>query len=147
MPAPAPIPVLELLFERFPNCFVRFERRRRPLKVGLHLDLLRALDGEVTAAELSHALSVYTGNLRYLDACKIGAGRIDLAGNVVGEVLRRHAAQASEQWARRAQRQAARRAQQDKERAEAAKAAAKALFQSSIAGLRAAGQRRKAAAS
>jgi sRNA-binding protein len=41
--------VLELLAETFPACFSVYEVRRRPLKVGIHTDILKGLDGAVTS--------------------------------------------------------------------------------------------------
>jgi sRNA-binding protein len=138
--------VLDLLFEQFPNCFVRLERRRRPLKIGIHLDLITALDGAVTPVELGRALGVYTGNVGYLDACRCGVARIDLAGNACGEVSPEHAANASKLWARQKARQAARRAQLANEQTAPAKTEPELKPQSSLAELRAAAQRRKAGA-
>ena len=34
--------IIELLAERWPAAFSVFERRRRPLKVGVHVDILAA---------------------------------------------------------------------------------------------------------
>ena len=57
--------MLELSAETWPKRFSIYEARRQPLKVGVHHDILAALDGAVTAAELSRALRVYTGNKVY----------------------------------------------------------------------------------
>lgn len=65
--------VLELLAETWPKCFSIYEARRQPLKVGVHHDILAALDGAVTAAELSRALRVYTGNKVYRSRVHPGA--------------------------------------------------------------------------
>jgi hypothetical protein len=78
--------VLELLAETWPKCFSIYEARRQPLKVGVHHDILAALDGAVTAAELSRALRVYTGNKVYRSRVRPGAMRIGLDG----EPSRRH---------------------------------------------------------
>ena len=80
--------VLELLAETWPKCFSIYEARRQPLKVGVHHDILAALDGAVTAAELSRALRVYTGNKVYRSRVRPGAMRIGLDG----EPSRRHLA-------------------------------------------------------
>jgi sRNA-binding protein len=40
--------VIELLAEQFPKCFAIYERRRRPLRIGIYNELLAALDGAVT---------------------------------------------------------------------------------------------------
>jgi ProQ/FINO family len=52
---------IELLAETYPRCFFIFEQRRRPLKVGIHHDILAALDGAITPRELGIALRFYTG--------------------------------------------------------------------------------------
>jgi ProQ/FINO family len=42
--------VILLLAERWPAAFKVHEGRRKPLKVGIHLDVMAAIDGAVTAA-------------------------------------------------------------------------------------------------
>jgi sRNA-binding protein len=79
--------VLQILQERWPNCFSIYERNRRPLKLLIHLEILRALDGAVTEPELINALRCYVGNREYLKKIKVGADRVDLDGNVVGKVI------------------------------------------------------------
>ena len=49
--------VLQLLQEQWPKCFAVLETRRRPLKVGIHNEILEALSGAVTQAELANALA------------------------------------------------------------------------------------------
>jgi sRNA-binding protein len=78
--------VLELLVETWPKCFAIYEKRRRPLKIGIHLDILAALDGAVTPAELSRALRMYTANAVYRSRLRAGAVRIGLDGMPAGEV-------------------------------------------------------------
>ena len=58
-----PAAVLALLAEKWPACFQIFEPRRRPIKVGIHLDILAALGGDVTSAELKSALRLYAATL------------------------------------------------------------------------------------
>jgi ProP effector len=110
--------MIELLAERLPQAFAVYERRRRPLKVGIHLDILVALDGAVTEAELRHALRVYCTNIGYFDRCRIGAVRIDLAGNECGVVTAEQAGHAAEAYgrilAKRARRKATARKQSQK---------------------------------
>jgi sRNA-binding protein len=65
--------VIALLVARFPNTFVMFKRRRKPLKIGIHQDLAAAL-GEFE--HLSAALEYYTRNIGYLKAQKAGAKRV-----------------------------------------------------------------------
>jgi sRNA-binding protein len=78
--------VIELLAERFPRCFAIYERRRKPLKLKIHLDILAALDGAITPIELGIALRFYTQNVGYLRAMLCGRWRHDLNGNPVGTV-------------------------------------------------------------
>jgi sRNA-binding protein len=85
-PDPEIAACIQLLTEIFPKCFVVYEGRRRPLKVGIHNDIITALAGAVTAAELGRALSVYTHNKVYRSRLRAGAIRIDLSGE-----WRRHA--------------------------------------------------------
>jgi sRNA-binding protein len=71
---------IALLAGRFPNCFVAYEARRQPLKIGIHLDIQAALDGAITALELSNALRFHCGNVGYLYRTRAGTPRIDLDG-------------------------------------------------------------------
>jgi hypothetical protein len=64
---------IAVLCERFPRCFVQYERRRKPLKIGIHTDLLQALEGAVAPLELGRALQAYVSNPFYLRACVNGA--------------------------------------------------------------------------
>jgi ProP effector len=76
--------VIELLCDRFPQTFNR--NAPRPLKVGLHIDLLAALGDAVQPRDLKSALGAYTGNARYLRALTAGAPRIGLDGKPAGTV-------------------------------------------------------------
>ena len=78
--------VIALLVEAFPRCFSIYEGRRRPLKLKIDLDILTALNGAVTPAELQKALGAYTSNSSYLGHILKGAWRVDLAGEPAGVV-------------------------------------------------------------
>ena len=78
--------VLELLAETWPATFSIYENRRRPLKIGIHHEILAALDGAVSAAELSLALRYYVSNKVYKSRLAVGAARIGLDGNPAGVV-------------------------------------------------------------
>src|SRR5262249_3720722 len=78
---------IALLVEAFPKTFFMYERRRLPLKLGIHLDILAVMAGVITPEELSAALRYYVSNDGYLRACRQGAVRIDLNGQSAGEVL------------------------------------------------------------
>jgi ProP effector len=83
--------VIELLCERYPRTFFQYERRRVPLKVGIHRDILAELDGAVNELELSSALRVYTGNRVYRDRLRVGATRVGLNGEPAGSVTQEQA--------------------------------------------------------
>jgi sRNA-binding protein len=91
-----PQAVIELLAERFPAAFAVYERRRRPLRLGVHLDVLAALNGAITPGELSAAMRLYCGNTGYLKACVSGAPRIGLNDEVAGQVTPEEAASAKQ---------------------------------------------------
>jgi ProP effector len=93
--------VLELLAERFPNSFALHQNRRRPLKVGIHKDIVAALDGAVMPAELCAALRCYVRSAGYLRSMVAGADRIDLDGRPCGTVTEDEAEYASMTLARR----------------------------------------------
>jgi sRNA-binding protein len=85
--------VIKLLSEKFPAAFSCDERERRPLKVGIHLDILTALKGAVTPSELKNALHIYTSNRFYrAQSQQVGTPRIDLAGNPAGVVTAKQVA-------------------------------------------------------
>jgi sRNA-binding protein len=77
---------LALLAETWPACFSVYEKRRRPLKIGIHNDILATLDGAVTPGELTRALRIYTGNKVYRSRLRVGAVRVGLDGGPAGEV-------------------------------------------------------------
>ena len=96
--------VIAVLADLWPHCFAVFEDRRRPLKVGIHHDILAAGKGAIAAAELALALRRYCANPHYLRACTEGAARIGLDGEPAGSVTAdeaAHAAERLEQYARR----------------------------------------------
>jgi sRNA-binding protein len=98
---------LALLRERFPNCF----NGRRPLKIGIHLDILARLGDEIAPRSLARALQYYTRRDAYLQHIVRGAWRYDLDGNPVGDVVPREIEQQAKEklakiTARRKQRQA-----------------------------------------
>jgi ProP effector len=78
--------VIALLAETFPRCFFVYEGRRRPLKLGIHKDILAAVDGALTPLELGKALGAYCSNRVYLSHTRKGAWRLDLDGNPAGGV-------------------------------------------------------------
>ena len=77
---------IALFAARWPRCFSVYEARRRPLKVGIHLEIIAALDGIVTPAQVGAALRLYVCNRVYRCRSYAGATRIDLEGNAAGVV-------------------------------------------------------------
>jgi sRNA-binding protein len=88
----AALALIGKLAERFPAAFVINPRCRRPLKLGIHHDILAQLGDTITPRGLSDALRVYASNPHYRKACVSGAARIDLNGQPVGTVSEEHAA-------------------------------------------------------
>jgi ProP effector len=78
--------VLELLAETWPAVFSIYEDRRYPLKIGIRDEILAALDGAITAPELSLALRCYVANKVYRSRLTAGAVRIGLDGQPAGIV-------------------------------------------------------------
>jgi ProP effector len=82
----AAIEVLLTLRQRFPRTFARLNARtRRPLKVGIHIDIQAAMP-DLNPIGILRALRFYIGDLRYQQACIEGAARVDLDGNSAGIV-------------------------------------------------------------
>ena len=92
---------IAVLCREFPKCFVMFERRRRPLKLGLHLDIIAALGERIDRRLLRQALRCYTSNIHYRASQKPGAPRIDLDGNASGTVSEADAQSAAKDVASR----------------------------------------------
>jgi ProP effector len=76
--------LIALLAERFSRIFSVFERRRKPLKVGIAADL--AALGVASVADLKRALRRYCRNSGYLAGLREGAERLDLDGLPAGKV-------------------------------------------------------------
>ena len=66
---------IAVLCREFPKCFVMFERRRRPLKLGIHLDIIAALGERIDRRLLRQALRFYTSNIHYRASQKPGVPR------------------------------------------------------------------------
>jgi sRNA-binding protein len=79
--------ILTFLAERFPNCFALYEPHRRPLKLGIHKDIIAACGDGLDPRALKPALSIYSNNHHYISALMWGPGiRFDLDGNAAGSV-------------------------------------------------------------
>jgi hypothetical protein len=53
--------VIALLAARFAQCFAMYARRRKPLKIGLHHDIVAALGGTVDRMLFAHVMCAYNG--------------------------------------------------------------------------------------
>jgi ProP effector len=96
------VAIIEQLAERWPQCFVVLQARRRPLKVGIYDDIVAQLEVAlpgVTPDELRRAIGHYVHNPVYRSKLTIGAERIDLDGNAVGAVTEEQAKQSRVQRA------------------------------------------------
>ena len=112
-------------------------------KLGIHADLLAKLNGAITPKECANALRLYCSNRFYLQSCIEGAPRIDLDGEVAGQVTAEEAANATQRLAQRQAKRERRRLVQAKAKAEAKIRNAGRI---SLADLRAAAQARRAMA-
>jgi ProP effector len=80
------IETLLALRQRFPHAFARLsDNRRRPLKIGIHVDIQAAMP-DLDKIALSRALRFYVSDVRYHRAVTEGTKRIDLDGNAAGTV-------------------------------------------------------------
>ena len=84
--------IIEQLAERFPQAFVVFEQRRKPLKIGIYDDIAAAINGAIAPRELDYALHFYCHNEGYLRSMRAGAARVDLMGHPGDEVTAEQAA-------------------------------------------------------
>jgi sRNA-binding protein len=78
--------VIRFLCYRFPQAFTGRGQPRRPLKVGIHGDLVTALDGAVSPRALKAALRAYTSKPSYLRVLVAGTARVSLDGSPAGTV-------------------------------------------------------------
>lgn len=85
--------VIAQLVRRFPNCFAKLPRDRRPLQNGIEFSIT-ALAPEIPECEVTAALSDYTSHRSYLRKLVEGAERIDLHGDPSGVVSREEALRA-----------------------------------------------------
>lgn len=76
----------------------------RPLKIGIHLDVRAALQGEgIANIRIARALHFHAGHGLYLKALANGGPRYNLAGDVDGEVSEDQQKRAAEQLKERHQ--------------------------------------------
>src|SRR5262245_42695707 len=105
------VPIVEFLASQWPACFTADPRERRPLKVGIHADLVTAAGGALSWREISGALRWYVHAGGYLYRMRAGAERIGLDGKPAGSVTAEEAEDARAKLkARRAKREAVEKA-------------------------------------
>ena len=104
--------LIELLAERWPHAFSVYQLRRKPLKIGIHHEIVAALD--VTSEQLGLALRVYVSNTGYLKSfTRPGAMRVGLDGVAVTAGTAEEAAHAAARLSKRAMKQAAEEADEN----------------------------------
>jgi sRNA-binding protein len=114
-PTARSLAIIERFALLFPNCFAVYERKRRPLKIGIDKDLIEICrpaiaKGIITIADIKGTLRVYTGADGYLRNMRAGVGRVDLAGRIVTTLTEDEAQRAKQILdQRRAERRAAKR--------------------------------------
>src|SRR5262252_5610867 len=74
---------IDLLAELYPRCFCR--TTRRPLMIGVCEEVINQHPG-MSRHRIKRLLKTYTQSPEYWSTLTAGAPRIDLAGNVAGEV-------------------------------------------------------------
>jgi sRNA-binding protein len=99
--------VIDCLSRLWPSCFQIFERRRRPLAIGIDQALFAQLElvirsGRISEFDITCALRRYTGALGYLEnVAIIGNARVGLDGKAVSIVSEKHAQRARDIVAKR----------------------------------------------
>jgi ProP effector len=102
------------LAELCPACICVYEKRRRPLQVGIRDQIIARVGDLIAPEELNIAMRAYVRSIGYLTAVARGDARIDLAGEPAGETTPEQRAAAAKAvasyWARVAERKAKARA-------------------------------------
>lgn len=117
--------VRDQIVKTFPACFAGKGKSKCPLKIGIDVDILKAVN--LDPREVSLAIHDYTNGPTYLKNVVEGAERIGLDGQVCGVVTAEQAKQAAGRLAKRNARDAARNAKQEHATAAAATAAILAI--------------------
>lgn len=82
--------LLAVLQKKFPHTFATASRQMKPLKINIHKDVHRALEQQYSHKAINHALRLYTEDSSYFKTLVVGTQRIDLAGQICGEVTAAH---------------------------------------------------------
>jgi len=94
---------IEVLAQTFPKAFFIYEKRRRPLKDNVCIDILPRVEDTIAGPELRRAVDHYCGNAAYLRTLVKGTPKIDLQGRPAGTVTAAEEVVAKEVLARREQ--------------------------------------------
>ncbi len=87
---------LPALIAKYPKAFFEDPRDRKPLKIGIHADILADESNQLAGYQLTSALRWYTGAYGYQLCLKAGEDRVDLQGEKAGEVTEADATAAAE---------------------------------------------------
>lgn len=82
--------VLALLKQKFPKTFFDDPQQIRPLKINIHIDIRQVLGEICSNKSIERALKLYAKQPAYYSLLKLNAQRIDLDGNLCGEVTDEH---------------------------------------------------------
>ena len=85
--------IVGLLCAQFPDAFSGTEQPR-PLKIGIHADVVAALGGKVKSREVRSALAVFASRPGYLRSLTAGTQRFGIDGQPPGTVTPEEAAHA-----------------------------------------------------
>src|SRR5215471_868029 len=96
--------VIDLLAQLYPRCFC--STNRRPLKIGVCEEVI-SQHPEMSRHRIKRLLKTYAQSPEYWSTLTAGAPRIDLAGNVAGEVTAADEEDAKRKTAKEARRVAA----------------------------------------
>jgi sRNA-binding protein len=118
----------EVFVERFPSAFLP----PRPLKIGIHADIVAAMP-EIAVRDIGMVLRLHVSRDAYLRAMIAGTDRVGLDGTAVGSVTEEQAQDAHKILERRAEKRARKIAAQQAE----AKAAARKATEKEGAGQKA----------
>jgi sRNA-binding protein len=102
---------LQILIQRWPRCFAFKFKRRRPLKIGIHNDIIAA-GLEFSPWRRRRVFRFYLNRPEVQQGYLEGAARIDLDGNCVGVVTAVEAATAKHNIQRFKERQSSRQPKQ-----------------------------------
>ncbi|OQW90877.1 MAG: hypothetical protein BWK79_18510 [Beggiatoa sp. IS2] len=131
--------ILTVFQERFPKTFFNDTTEIRPLKIDIHRDLYAVFAEQYPKKAINRALKIYTKCPDYFNALTLGAQRVDLEGNLSGEVTQEHLeiaenAKAKQQrrWAKQEEAQKQLELEQEEKRRKQQEEEAKSLLQEKV---------------